>query len=359
MERAGIAGDLLPWRDALHEGPVPDLPPDELRRVRAEYWGTGEAQFRERDERLSAAIETLEPVVLWFEHDLYDQLQLIQILAGLPDRPEHAELICVGTFPGRPGFAGLGELEPDELASLWPVRTAITPEHVHLARAAWDVVRGEDPRALARAAATPDERLPYLAPALRRLLEELPGTRDGLGAHGAPAARGGRRRRAHAGRRVPREHGRRGGAVHGRHVRLRPPRRARTRSSATTAACSSPRTAGRCWRAKPIGWTSSASTAGSAACTSAPRARCGAGTTCEASSANPDPLASKACPVPPRSAQRSRMRSPSGPSASSCGTAPSCPPPARLVGPPSPPARRRRSRTSCAPPASSASAAPT
>ena len=181
MARAGIAGDLLPWRDALHEGPVPDLPPDELRRVRAEYWGTAEAVFRERDERLRAAIESLEPVVLWFEHDLYDQLQLIQILAGLPDRPEHAELICVGTFPGRPGFAGLGELEPEELASLWPVRTAITPEHVHLARSAWDVVRGEDPRALARAAATPDERLPYLAPALRRLLEELPGIRDGLG----------------------------------------------------------------------------------------------------------------------------------------------------------------------------------
>ena len=42
-------------------------------------------------------------------------------------------------------------------------------------------MRGEDPRALAREAATPDERLPYLAPALRRLLEELPGTRDGLG----------------------------------------------------------------------------------------------------------------------------------------------------------------------------------
>ena len=42
-------------------------------------------------------------------------------------------------------------------------------------------MRGDDPRALARLAATPDERLPYLAPALRRLLEELPDTRDGLG----------------------------------------------------------------------------------------------------------------------------------------------------------------------------------
>jgi hypothetical protein len=189
MERVGLAGDLLPWRDVLHEGPVPDLPADELRRVRAEYLATCgpggaaelEAGLCERDDRLRAAIETLEPVVLWFEHDLYDQLQLIQILAGLPDLPTRVELICIGSFPGRPGFAGLGELEPDELASLWPLRTSVTPEHVHLARAAWAVVRGDDPLALARAAATRDERLPYLAPALRRLLEELPGTRDGLG----------------------------------------------------------------------------------------------------------------------------------------------------------------------------------
>ena len=191
MERAGIAGDLLPWRDVLHEGPVPDLPDDELRRVRADYLATlgpvetaeVEAELLVRDERLADAVDSCEPVVLWFEHDLYDQLQLIQILAGLPDFPTRVELICIGTFPGRPDFHGLGELEPGELASLWPVRTAVTPEHVHLARDAWAALRGRDPRALARAAATPDERLPYLAPALKRLLEELP-----LGAAEAVAA---------------------------------------------------------------------------------------------------------------------------------------------------------------------------
>jgi len=192
MERARIGGEALSWRDVLHEGPVPALAPAELRAVRARYLatlGSGEGEgvaeveagLLVRDERLAVAIGEAEPVVLWFEHDLYDQLQLTQILAGLPDRPEHVELICVGSFPGRPGFAGLGELEPAELASLWPTRTAVVPEHVHGARAAWDVFRGEDPRALARAAATPEERLPYLAPALRRMLEELPGVRDGLG----------------------------------------------------------------------------------------------------------------------------------------------------------------------------------
>jgi hypothetical protein len=172
MGPAGLTGDFLSWRDALHEGPVPAVGPDELRRVRAEYLGIREAELRERDERLATALDDGEPVVLWFEHDLYDQLQLIQILAGLSDRPRRVELICVNRY--------LGTLQPDELAGLWPLRAPVTPEHVHLARAAWDAVRGDDPLAVARMAASPDDRLPYLAPALRRFLEELPGVRDGL-----------------------------------------------------------------------------------------------------------------------------------------------------------------------------------
>jgi len=188
MRRAHLVGDIVPWRDVLHEGPVPALPPADLRPLRAAHLATMgpagaaevEAVLRARDERLEAAVEAGERVVLWFEHDLYDQLQLLQILAGLSDRPIGVELICVGSFPGRPDFAGLGELDPDELGSLWPVRTPLTNEHVRAARAGWDAFRGTDPRALARMAATPDPKLPFLAAALRRLLEELPGVRDGL-----------------------------------------------------------------------------------------------------------------------------------------------------------------------------------
>jgi hypothetical protein len=188
MRRAHVVGDIVAWADVLHEGPVPALDAAGLRGVRARFLSTMtalgaaaiEARLFGRDQRLGAALEAGERIVLWFEHDLYDQLQLLQILSGLPDRPAGVELICVGSFPGRPRFAGLGELDPDELASLWPGRTPVVDEHVRTARAAWDVFRAPDPRGLARAAASPDERLPFMAPALRRLLEELPGARDGL-----------------------------------------------------------------------------------------------------------------------------------------------------------------------------------
>ena len=59
-------------------------------------------------------------VVLWFEHDLYDQLQLIDALAFVDEAGGSPELIVVSSFPGKPSFRGLGELSPDELETLWP-----------------------------------------------------------------------------------------------------------------------------------------------------------------------------------------------------------------------------------------------
>src|SRR3954449_4689628 len=179
MRRAEIGGDIVPWRDVLHEGPVPALAPAELRPVRARYLarlgfpeaGQLEAELCARDERLGAALEAGEPVVLWFEHDLYDQLQLLQILAGLPDGPSAVELICIGAFPGRPGFAGLGELEPGELASLWPVRAPVTPAHVPPGGAPWGAFPGTarpgPPRARPRRARRLG-RLPWHGPARAR-----------------------------------------------------------------------------------------------------------------------------------------------------------------------------------------------
>ena len=48
-------------------------------RFRLDPEGT-RAAFQDRDRRLREAIEAGDELVLWFEHDLYDQLQLLQLL---------------------------------------------------------------------------------------------------------------------------------------------------------------------------------------------------------------------------------------------------------------------------------------
>jgi hypothetical protein len=138
LRETALGGDVLVWRDVLHEWPLPER--DDTQLLEADH------------------------VVLWFEHDLYDQLQLIDILSIRGD----VELIVAGAF--------LGPMSAAELQALWPSRTKATPEIVRAATGAWDAVRSPEPTGLLRDV----PELPYLGPALRRLLEELPSTHDGL-----------------------------------------------------------------------------------------------------------------------------------------------------------------------------------
>jgi uncharacterized protein DUF1835 len=181
IEATGVGGDVIAWRDALHEGPVPEgLDAAGLRAVRAEFlagcgWGDAEAieaDLRARDERVATALRRDEVVVLWFEHDLYDQLQLLQVLDAV-DGSEEVEAILPDRF--------LGAMQVEELAALWPERTPLRSGQVALARLAWEAVRAPGPQGIEALLNTHTAALPHLGPALRRHLEELPGVGDGLG----------------------------------------------------------------------------------------------------------------------------------------------------------------------------------
>jgi hypothetical protein len=124
-----------------------------------------------------------DELVLWFEHDLFDQLNLIQLLTWVHEqRPttKLVSLICIGSFPGHPRFKGLGELAPLELASLFGTRRPVTDAQYALASQAWHAFRAPTPEALDVLRRAETTALPYLAAAFTRFLEEYPWTLDGL-----------------------------------------------------------------------------------------------------------------------------------------------------------------------------------
>src|SRR4051794_24713476 len=101
LVQTGLVDDVLVWRDVLHEGPVPDVADGELRRLRAAFLGAPEEDFAERDRRLDGARDG--DYVLWFEADLYDQLQVLQVLSqlhALAVPAERVTLICIGEHVG-------------------------------------------------------------------------------------------------------------------------------------------------------------------------------------------------------------------------------------------------------------------
>ncbi|MFS8038362.1 hypothetical protein ACI7BZ_15655 [Xanthobacter sp. AM11] len=182
LRAAGIAGHLLPWQDMLHDGPVPagsvledvsDVRADFLSQALGLPFDAVRADFAHRDAQVEVHIAYGE-VELWFEHDLYDQLQLIQLLNYFAHEPERMGLSLVQAAHY------LGVMEPSAMRALEAGRAPVTHVQLETARQAWDAFTAPTPRPLAAFVAAAPDALPHLVPALRRLLAELPAPKSGL-----------------------------------------------------------------------------------------------------------------------------------------------------------------------------------
>jgi len=179
MREAGFTEKILPWRDVLHDGPVPDLPPRRLAKLRAGFlsrYGTEgaeaiEADFAARD-ALVRDIARFDHVSLWFEHDLYDQLQLIQILGRLAGADlERIALVQADTY--------LFDFSPVGIGGLRAIARPVTDADTGYASAVWRAFTGGEPTDL-NAYFTEPAPLRFAPAALCRLAEEFPHQRTGL-----------------------------------------------------------------------------------------------------------------------------------------------------------------------------------
>ena len=130
--------------------------------------------FEKRDEVIARCAE-YEEVVLWFEHDLYDQLQLLQILHFLGSQSlplGKVQLIQTDDF--------LGNLNPEEFMPLQTKRRPVNAATFKLAAQVWDAFRAPTPQPLYDLHDHVTSEMRHLHGAIRRLFEEYPALRTGL-----------------------------------------------------------------------------------------------------------------------------------------------------------------------------------
>jgi len=183
LNEAGIEGKIIAWRDVLHEGPVDSsLSLEELSKQRARFiaeqgwddFAHVSGDFEERD-RVIRHLDYFDEVVLWFEDDLYDQLQLIQLLdffaGGAGGRRRLSLIVVDGYIP---------PLSAEELRQLDKKRPLATAAQLELAKRAWKAFGSPDPTSISLLLSQDTSALQYLARALARHLEEFPSTVNGL-----------------------------------------------------------------------------------------------------------------------------------------------------------------------------------
>ncbi len=190
LQLAGFAGTFQEFSDPFCQGPLPEGPEAGFLASRARFVSEAygielaDATARQRLEYAALADTSDRPhVVMWFEHDSYDQLILAHLLNhfATATRPVTFEVICVDRVPGVQGFTGLGQLAPEMLIWLWEnQRRAVTHEDIACGTRVWTNLRCPDPSALATVANEGTPSLPPMAGALKRHLRELPAYKNGL-----------------------------------------------------------------------------------------------------------------------------------------------------------------------------------
>ena len=192
LRKTGIPGEVFVWHDILYDGPRKPGWPDEDtlvdRALFLEQLTAGGMDneriletLRTQYHKLSTA-DAHKGIVLWFDACLFDQSMLAHILMCLHHMGVmEAELLCVDAFPGINPFHGLGQLSPDQLASLYSNRRLVTDEQFRFAAIVDRAFAGRDIPLLTDLSQAADAPLPWIPSAVKRWLQELPDPTTGLG----------------------------------------------------------------------------------------------------------------------------------------------------------------------------------
>jgi hypothetical protein len=191
LKKSGIPGEVFVWHDILYDGPRrPGWPDDDTLEARARFLSetTGGGLSRQYVlETLKAQYAKLETasrydrLVLWFDACLFDQSMLCHILACMRVLGmENADLLCIDAFPGIKPYHGLGQLSPEQLASVYDRRQPLNTHQFLFAERVDRAFALQDQSAFKELSGLSEATLPWVPAAVTRWIQEQPDRVTGL-----------------------------------------------------------------------------------------------------------------------------------------------------------------------------------
>ncbi|MDF2720195.1 MAG: DNA-directed polymerase subunit sigma [Paenibacillus sp.] len=192
LKQGVVQGDILVWREVYPAGPVfADMAEPDNRSARALYleqsMGIPRSDYiriSETQERQIREFRQYKEIVLWFEHDLFDQTMLCYLLHWFSKQQlggTKLSLLCIGEFPGIERFRGLGQLSVQQMETLSGTWQTIGQLELDLGRELWEAYASPDPMKLMSLLQGDTSALPFVRQAFEAHLARLPSVDSGLG----------------------------------------------------------------------------------------------------------------------------------------------------------------------------------
>lgn len=191
FRKTALAGDTLVWREILCEGPtVVEVGSDAYWKVRGDYLIShfpegAKAHLAQFQKELSATdLRSYDEVVLWFEHDLFCQINLLAVLNWLKESQaikQQCSWVRVDQLKDYRELTGLGEINPADYPALLESRQQFEPHERLLFAELWELYCSSNQHELVAKSNLLDKaRFPYLSAALEKHGQRFPSTENGL-----------------------------------------------------------------------------------------------------------------------------------------------------------------------------------
>ena len=185
-----LEGDVITWREMLCEGKTETSVGSES------FWKT-RFEFLNKNYKVSKSwfidktlkeYRTLcnhkqeDRIVLWFDFDLFDQINMLAVISWLKTHRPYAEISLVSSEAeeNSVNITGLGELDNEQLRKLYTNRTLLTQDDIEYADYVWQLYCSDNPIRLENLKDFDSFQFSHLSGAIEAHLMRFPTIRNGL-----------------------------------------------------------------------------------------------------------------------------------------------------------------------------------
>ncbi|MGB5666748.1 MAG: DUF1835 domain-containing protein [Maribacter sp.] len=185
-----LKGDIITWREMLCEGKtLTNVGSESFWKTRFEFlnknYKISKQWFVEKtlkEYRLLCNHKQEDQIVLWFEFDLFCQINMLAVISWLKTHRKYAQisLVCSGDEDETDKMYGLNELSDEQLLELFEKRTVLKQDDIEYADYVWQLYCSDNPIRLENLTDFKYFQFDYLSEAIKAHLKRFPTIKNGL-----------------------------------------------------------------------------------------------------------------------------------------------------------------------------------
>lgn len=185
-----IKGDIITWREMLCEGrTLNNVGSESFWKTRFDFlnknYKVTKSTFIERtlkEYRSLCNHKKQDKIVLWFEYDLFCQVNMLAVLSWLKMHRRYAEIsvACSGKIDGEDKMFTLNQLSDEQLYNLYDESTLLKQDDIEYADYIWQLYCSDNPIRLENLTDFDKYNFPYIKDAIDAHLKRFPTIKNGL-----------------------------------------------------------------------------------------------------------------------------------------------------------------------------------